>query len=147
MYVRDLQGTHRDEYFFSTRTSMTAQEIIEAYGRRWNLETTFQEMRSYLKLESTRGWCQKTVRRAEPCLFGMYTVVACLFSQAPRQYKRSCGVDWQGKEHLTFSDAMTAVRKWLWNEWVFRATGNQQAFEKLPEEFRELILDGLAPAA
>lgn len=38
---------------------MTAREIIETYGRRWNLETTFREMRSYLKLESTRGWCQR----------------------------------------------------------------------------------------
>jgi DDE superfamily endonuclease len=147
VYVRDLQGTHRDEYFFSTRTSMTAQEIIETYGRRWNLETTFQEMRSYLKLESTRGWSKKTVQRAEPCLFGMYTVVACLYDLAPQQYKGSRGVDWEGKEHQTFSDAMTAVRKWLWREWIFPATGHQQAFEKMPGEFQELILDGLAPAA
>jgi len=126
---------------------MTAQEIIEAYGRRWNQETTFEEMRSYLRLESTKGWCKKTVQRLEPCLFGMYTVVACWFSLAPQRYKRSSGVDWQGKEHLTFSDAMTAVRKWLWHEGVFLATGHRQAFEKLPVEFQDLILDGLAPAA
>ena len=147
VYVRDLQGTHRDEYFFSTRTSRTAQEIIETYARRWNLETTFQEMRSYFRLESTRGWCQKTVQRLEPCLFGMYTVVACWFSLAPQRYKRSGRVDWQGKEHLTFSDAMTTVRKWLWHEWVFLATGHREAFEKLPVGFQDLILDGLAPAA
>ena len=123
----------------------TGFSLRRQYG--WSIETTFQEMRSYLGLESTRGWCEKTVGRAEPCLFGMYTVVACLFSLAPQRYKRSRGVDWEGKEHLTFSDAMTAVRKWLWCEWVFRASGHQQAFEKLPAEFRELIEDGLAPAA
>jgi len=104
-------------------------------------------MRSYLKLESTRGWCKKTVQRAGPCLFGMYTVVACLYDLAPQQYKGSRGVDWEGKDHETFSDAMTAVRKWLWRDWVFPATGHRQAFEKMPGEFRELILDGLAPAA
>ena len=147
VYVRDLQGTHREEYFFSTRTSMSAQEIIEAYGRRWNLETTFQEMRSYLELESTRGRSPKTVQRAEPCLFGMYTVVACLFSLAPQKYKQSGGVNWEGKGHLTFSDAITVVRKWLWSEWVFPASGHKQVFENLPADFRELILNGLAPAA
>ena len=104
-------------------------------------------MRSYLQLESTRGRCEKTIQRAEPCLFGMYTVVACLFSLAPQKYKRSGGVNWEGKEHLTFSDAMTVVRKWLWSEWVFRASGNEQAFENLPADFREMILGGLAPAA
>ena len=146
-YVKDLRGTHRGEYSFGTRTSMSAQEIIEAYGRRWDLETTFREMRSCLELESTRGRSPKTAQRAEPCLFGMYTVVARLFSLAPQEYERGGGVNWEGKEHLTFSDAMTAVRKWLWREWVFPATGHEQAFEKLPADFREMILDGLAPAA
>jgi hypothetical protein len=146
VYVHDLDGTHRDEYFFSTDANLTAKAIIEAYGRRWNLETTFQEMRSYIGLETTRGWCKKTIQRAEPLLFGLYTVVACLFSLMPDEYKQKPGVQWQGKGHLTFSDAMTAVRKWLWRTWVFPATGHGQVFEQLPAEFQDLILGGLAPA-
>ena len=42
-------------------------------------------MRSYLGLETTRGRCQKTVRRAEPCLFGLYAVVALLYEQLPEE--------------------------------------------------------------
>jgi hypothetical protein len=147
VFVHDLTGTHRDEYFMTTDVAMTAREVIETYVGRWNEETTFQEMRSYLGLESTRGWKEKTVLRAAPCLFGLYTVVACLYSQLPRRYARERAVDWQGKAVVTFSDAITAVRRWLWQQWVFAIPGHREAFEKLSRPFRCLLLHALAPAA
>src|SRR5205085_7485376 len=131
VYVHDRTGTHRDEYFFSTRLAMSPKEVIETYTRRWNIETTFQEMRSYLGLETTRGWKKETVLRVAPCLFGLYSVVACLYSQLPAKYARGRGVQWVGKDEVTFSDAITAVRKWLWVEWVFRVGGYRDTFEKL----------------
>jgi hypothetical protein len=147
VFVHDLTGTHRDEYFLTTDARMTAQEVIETYVGRWNEETTFQEMRSYLGLESTRGWKEKTVLRAAPCLFGLYTVVACLYSQLPRRYRGERVVQWRGKAVVTFSDAITAVRRWLWREWVFAIPGYKPAFEKLSRSFRSLLLHALAPAA
>jgi hypothetical protein len=147
VYVRDLTGTHRDEYFFSTAVTMTAKEIIETYVRRWNLETTFQEMRSYIGLETTRGRKRKTVERVEPCLFGLYSVIVCLYSQLPKKYGEKSGIKWEGKEGRTFSDALTAVRKWLWVEWVFPASGHAGAFETLSKDFQDLLLNSLAPAA
>ena len=114
---------------------------------RWNEETTFQEMRAYLGLETTRGWKEKTVLRAAPCLFGAYTVVACLYSQLPKRYAGVRGVDWAGKQDVTFSDAITAVRRWLWVEWVFAIPGHREAFQKLARPFRCLLLHALAPGA
>lgn len=147
VYVHDLSGTHRDEYFLTTDVRMSAQEVIETYVGRWNEETTFQEMRSYVGLESTRGWKEQTVLRAAPCLFGLYTVVACLYSQLPRRYARVRGVQWAGKQDVTFSDAITAVRRWLWLEWVFAYPGYTPLVEKLSRPFRDLLLHALAPAA
>jgi hypothetical protein len=147
VFVHDLTGTHRDEYFFTTDVSMSPQEVIETYVARWNEETTFQEMRSYVGLETTRGWKEKTVLRAAPCLFGVYTLVACLYSQLPRRYARVRAVDWPGKQDVTFSDAITAVRRWLWLEWVFAIPGFKPAFAKLSRPFRSLLLHALAPAA
>jgi hypothetical protein len=147
VYVHDLTGTHRDEYFYTTAVRMTAQEVIETYVGRWNEETTFQEMRSYLGLETTRGWKEKTVLRVAPCLFGLYTAVASLYSQLPRAYQRVRAVEWAGKQGVTFSDAITAVRRWLWVEWVFSIPGYKPAFEKLSSPFRALLLHALAPAA
>jgi hypothetical protein len=146
VFVHDLTGTHRDSYFLTTDVGMTATAVIEAYPGRWNLETTFQEMRSGLGLETTRGWKERTVLRVAPCLFGLYTLVASLYSRLPRHYRRPWAVVWPGKRDVTFTDALTAVRRWLWVEWVFAIPGYQRAFAKLSRPFRSLLLHGLAPA-
>jgi hypothetical protein len=147
VFVQDRTGTHEDSYFQTTDLSMSPQEVIETYTARWNLETTFQEMRSYLGLETTRGWKEKTVLRMAPCLFGLYTLVACLYSQLPKRYTKLRLIDWVGKQTTTFSDAITAVRRWLWLEWVFAIPGHNLAFAKLSRPFRSILLYALAPAA
>jgi DDE superfamily endonuclease len=147
VFVRDLSGTHRDEYFYTTDLALTPPEVIEHYARRWNIETTFAEMRSYLGLETTRGRCRKTVLRAEPCLFGLYSVVALLYDQLPEEAQAETGVDWEGKAAVTFSDAITAVRRWLWTSWAFATGGHYDTFAKLPEPLRRTLLYALAPAA
>jgi hypothetical protein len=147
VFARDLTGTHRDEYFYTTDLSMAPPEVIEAYAERWNIETTFAEMRAYLGLETTRGRCQKTVLRAEPCLFGVYSVVTLLYGQLPAEAQAGPGVEWEGKATVTFSDAITAVRRWLWTSWAFATAGHDGPFTKLPEQLRQTLLYALAPAA
>jgi uncharacterized protein YerC len=146
VWVHDCTGTHRDEYFFTTDGLWTAAQVIETYTGRWNIETTFQEMRSYLGLETTRGWAEATVLRVAPCLFGLYTVVAALYVRLPKR-RRGGVIQWVGKRDTTFSDAITAVRRWLWVEWVFALPGHGTAFSKLSRPFQQMLLVGLAPAA
>lgn len=146
VFVRDQTGTHRDEYFFSTDVSMTAVAMIAAYCGRWNLETTFQEMRGLLGLETTRGWCRRTVLRAAPCLFGLYSVVALLYQSLP-EAKRVGRVEWPGKRGVTFSDAITSVRRWLGQEWVFPQAGGSTTLDQLPEPLQKVLFYALAPAA
>lgn len=147
VFVHDLTGTHRDEYFYSTDVTLTAPEIIEAYTGRWNIETTFEDSRAYLGLESTRGRCARTVSRAEPCLLGLYSVVALLYGLLPPEEQEQGAVAWEGKATVTFSDAITAVRRWLWTQWVFPRAGHGQTFAKLPEAFQQFLLTALTPAA
>jgi len=144
--VHDCTGTHRDEYFFTTDVHWSAAQVIETYTGRWNIETTFQEMRCCLGLETTRGWKEKTVLRVAPCLFGLYTVVAALYVQLPGRWRRGGVLAWAGKQDVTFSDALTVVRRWLWVEWVFAIPGHGTAFSKLSRPFQQLLLAGLAPA-
>jgi hypothetical protein len=146
VFVRDRSGTHRDEYFFSPDLAMTAAAMIAAYCGRWNLETTFQEVRCHLGLETTRGRCRRTVLRAAPCLFGLYSVVALLYHGLP-EAKRSGRVEWPGKSGVTFSDALVSVRLWLWEEWVFPRAGGGTAIDQLPESLRKALFYALAPAA
>jgi hypothetical protein len=56
VYVRDQTATHRDEYLYSTDPTLHPAEIVSLYCGRWNLEATFQECRSGVGRESTRGW-------------------------------------------------------------------------------------------
>lgn len=147
VFVRDRSGTHRDEYFFTTDTSLSAQEVIELYGGRWNIETTFQEMRSQLGLETTRGWSQQTVLRMAPLLFCLYTLTAIFYDTMPWT---SCHVtvkSWIGKEGITFSDMMASVRRYLWTEWVFAQVPGASAVLKLPNTVRTVIQYGIAQAA
>jgi hypothetical protein len=146
VFVRDATGTHRDEYLFTTDTRMPAGAVVGTCCGRWSIETTFQEARSCLGLETTRGRCRNTVLRAAPCLLGLYTVVAALFHALPAS-KRAGAVSWPGKATVTFSDARCAIRRWLWSEAVLPQAGAAAALQKLPEPVRELVLTALAPAA
>lgn len=146
VFVEDRTGTHRDEYLLTTDTGFTPSQVIAAYCGRWNIETTFQEGRSQLGLETTRGWCRRTVLRAAPCLLGLYSVVAVLYASLPQSH-RAGSVAWPGKVGTTFSDAVRSVRRWLWAEGVFPQAGADAHLAKLPPEVRELLLSGLAPAA
>ena len=147
VHVRDCTGTHRDEYFFTTDLAMELAELIETYTARWSIEVTFQEMRSYVGLETTRGRSERTVLRVAPSLFGLYTIVACWYAQLPVRQRREHGVQWIGKSDVTFSDAITAVRRWLWQEWIFVIPGHSRVFQKIRRPFRAVLLYALAPAA
>jgi hypothetical protein len=147
VFVHDLSGTHRDQYFFTTDATMSVRSLIETYTGRWNIETTFEEVRSYLRVQTTRGWSRDTVLRVGPCLFGLYTIVAWLYAELPGRWSRVRVVDWPGKSDVTFSDAITAVRRWLWLEWVLAIPGHRDAFQKLKPGLRQILLNGLAPAA
>jgi hypothetical protein len=100
-------------------------------------------MRAYLGLERTRGWCERRVLRVAPCLFGLYTVVAALYAQLPTGRRLGGMIAWAGKQDVTFSDAITAVRRWLWVEWVFALAGHGTAFSKLSRPFQQILLAGL----
>ena len=146
VFVRDREGTHRDEYFYSTDPALSPESVVGHYAWRWNIETTFQEARAHLGLETTRGWCRRTVLRAAPCLFGLYAVVALLFVALP-QPERQGSVNWPGKAVVTFSDALTAVRRWLWSSWVFPQAAGGTPIQQLPDPLRALVFSALAPAA
>jgi hypothetical protein len=146
MFVRDREGTHRDEYFYTTDVGMGVEQVIGYYTGRWNIETTFEEARSCLHLGTACGWCRETVLRVTPCLFGLYSVVAWLYNELPAG-RRVGSIQWPGKAGVTFSDALCAVRRWVWSEGVFARVDGGSAVEELPEPLREVLYSALAPAA
>lgn len=147
VYLHDGTATHRDEYFFTTDITMSPQQIVECYTQRWSIETTFQECREYLKLESAKGYCQATVLRLTLCLLGLYTAIVLLYLQLPKPSRTLGAVFWRDKSTVTFSDMMTCVRRALWKQWCFQTQADPKEFSKLSRALQEPRLYALAPAA
>jgi hypothetical protein len=147
VYIHDCTGTHRDEYFLTTDLTMKPQHIVECDTQRWSIETTFQECREYLKLESTKGYCPAPILRLTPGLFGLYTAIVLLYLQLPRTLRTPRAVFWKGKTTVTFSDMMTSVRYAIWEQWLFQTPDDRQAFSKLSRALQDTLLYALAPAA
>lgn len=148
VFVEDLTGTHRDEYFFTTDVELTPRQIIEAYTGRWAIEVMFEEAREHVGLETTRGRCAKTILRAEPCLFGLYTLIVLWFSELPEHERRAPAVGWMGsvKQTLTFSDAITLVRRHIWRCWVLESPRHATVFQKLTPKEKQIMLSLLTQA-
>jgi hypothetical protein len=145
--VHDGTGTHRDEYFFTTDITMKPQQIVECDTQRWSIETTFQECRESLKLESPKGYRQQTVLRFTPCVFGLYTMVVLLYLQLLHPSSTLRAIFWRGKSTVTFSDMITCVRRTLSEQWCFQTQADSQAFSTLSQSLQDTILYALAPAA
>jgi hypothetical protein len=148
VFVHDLQGTHRDEYFYTTDTSLSPEQIISWFTARWPIETTFQEVRAHLGFETTRQRVAKSVLRTAPCLLGLFSVVCLIFAEHARRHPvRPAATIWYAKKELTFSDAITTVRRLFWARTVFEKPSDHDAFAKLPRRLRDLLLDRLCRAA
>jgi len=119
--VRDPEGGRRDEVFFTTDPALSPAQIVEAFVRRWSLETTFQEARRHLGLESLRNWSEKALKRSVPFLLGLYSLVVVWFALHV-EHPESTRIEWPWyeKPHVTFSDMLAAARSDILGEVVFQ---------------------------
>jgi hypothetical protein len=148
VFVRDLQGTHRDEYFYSTDPALTAPQIVSWFTARWPIETTFQEMRAHLGFETTRQHVAKSVLRTAPCLLGLFSVICLIFAEhAQRHPIRIRQRPGYVKTDPTFSDVIATVRRLFWQQTLFQQPLYRRGFQKLPSKFRNWMLDQLSQAA
>lgn len=111
VFVRDVQGTHRDQYFYSTDPSMTPEQIVTLYTARWSIEVAFQEVREHLGFETTKQWCRRSVTRAGPCLLGLYSLVTLIYARLAkgRGGPAMHATPGYAKSEPTFSDALFAA--------------------------------------
>jgi len=151
VFVRDREGTRRDEYFAATDPALRSEQVVGLYTGRWPIETTFQEAREHLGLETPRQRCEWSVLRTTPCLLGLFSVVCLVFAAHARWHPRARAVAnaaaWYAKAEPTFSDAMATVRRMIWTETIIRSRCGRRGQEKWPAPLRELLLDCLARAA
>ena len=148
VFVHDLQGTHRDEYFYTTDMTLSPEQIITYFTARWPIETTFQEMRAHLGFETPRQRVAKSVLRTAPCLLGLFSMICLIFAAHARRHRiRLRATAWYTKTEPTFSDAVATVRRLFWCTTIFERSSHNDAFQRILTRLRNLLLDHLSRAA
>lgn len=133
--VRDPEGKRPDEAFFTTEVDLLPRDIVEVFVRRWGLETTFQETRRHLGLETLRNRTGRAVRRSVPLLLATYSLVVVWFAKhvrAPEAHKQA--TPWYRKDSVTFSDMLGAARRDILSEGVLSPPQAKEVESKVAED-------------
>ncbi len=148
--IRDPEGDFESQALLCTDLSADPARIISWFVRRWQMESTFQEVRQRLGFETQRHWSEMAIQRTAPALLTLFSVVALFAHQRkvrmPQAVRRAA---WYKKEHPTFSDALALVRKELWAQQEATFCGSEKETEtvKVPREFLERLTDAVCYAA
>jgi hypothetical protein len=146
--LRDPQGEFRTQALLCTDLRADPGRIIGWFVRRWQMETTFQEVRQRLGFETQRHWSEKAIQRTAPALLGLFSLVT-LFAHK-RMVKSTGSVKqtaWYYKSHPTFSDALALVRRELWAQPTFYRSPSATETLKVRREFLERLTDAVCYAA
>src|SRR5262249_13773121 len=79
--IRDPLGKFEPQALLSTDQSLSAQQIVEWFVLRWQLEVTFEECRAHLGVETQRQWSDLAIVRTTPALLGLFSLVTVFAHQ------------------------------------------------------------------
>ena len=116
--VRDPSGRRDAQAFLCTDLALEPSAILQRFVCRWRIETTFQEVREHLGVETQRQWSDLAILRTTPALLGLYSLVTVWAHGLMQQSStviRPHPAAWYNKHQPTFSDAIAAVRRVLWS--------------------------------
>ena len=116
---------------------------------RWQLEVTFQEVRSHLGVETQRQWSDLAIAHTTPILLGIFswtTLAAHALQQHHPITQRTAA--WYDKPSPTFVDAIALVRRHLWlASEGFSLSAVNTDIQELPADLYHQMVDSLACAA
>jgi DDE superfamily endonuclease len=130
--VRDPQRKFETRALLCTQLDQHPQQILQWFLWRWQVEVTFQEVRTHLGVETQRQWSDLAITRTTPVLLGLFSIVTLLAHWLARNGQLSIQqAAWYTKTQATFSDAIAAVRQQLWHPANFFMSYVERMFEKL----------------
>jgi len=148
LVVRDPLGQFDLQTFFCTLPTAPPLQVLTWFILRWCVETTFEETRAHLGLETQRQWSTLAIQPTTPLLLGLFSFVTlltdCLLT-TPTCPTRTAA--WYAKPAPTFSDALALVRHALWLSVTFYTPAPAQPVHKVPAWLVERLLDTLCYAA
>jgi hypothetical protein len=146
--VCDPDGKLEPQALLSTKLDCDPVQIPTWFVQRWQLETTFEEARAHIGLETPRQWNDRSVGRTTPALFGLYSIItlaaACLIGEQPVPVRATA---WYPKQQATFSDTIALVRRSLWRAEHSSILHAPTEVVKIPRALFERLAETLCYAA
>jgi len=146
--VRDPQGEFATQALLCTDLGAEPEQIVRWFVLRWQMETTFQEARRHLGVETQRQWSDLAIRRTTPALLSLFSLVTLFahkrMAQSMQTVRRAA---WYRKSRPTFSDALALLRKELWAHATFRTLPADADTVKVSRGFVEHLIEALCYAA
>ncbi len=133
--VRDPSGQRDPQGFLCTDLDLEPTAILKRFVSRWRIETTFQEAREHLGVETQRQWSDLAILRTTPALLGLYSLVTVWahgLTQHPSTAVRPSHAAWYNKRQPTFSDAIATVRRVLWSPPHFSMSRSSSESTEIP---------------
>ncbi|MBI5670928.1 MAG: transposase [Chloroflexi bacterium] len=146
--IRDVAAQVAPQALLSTDLTLTPEQILACFLRRWQIEPTFHHVRTHLGVETQRQWSDKAIARTTPTLLGLFSFVTLLaHALITSQGAAVRQAAWYPKTMLTFSDALALVRHHLWAFWTFHLSADEPDMVKVPRPLLERFNDLLCYAA
>jgi hypothetical protein len=146
--IRDPQAEFKTQALLCTDLAADPGRIISWFVRRWQMETTFQEVRQRLGFETQRHWSEMAIQRTAPALLGLFSLVTLFAHQRLAKGTGSIRqTAWYYKSHPTFSDALALVRRELWAQPTFCGSPSATDTVKVQRKFLERLTDAVCYAA
>ena len=118
--IRDPKGKFKPQALLCTDLKMSPEQIVAWFVRRWQVEVTFQEVRTHLGVETQRQWSDLAIARTTPALLGLFSLITLMAHQSTRRGQLPIRqTAWYAKPLPTFSDALAVVRDQLWPHLFF----------------------------
>ena len=135
--VRDPKQIFKTQALLCTDLSVSAEQIVQWFVRRWQVEVTFHEVRTHLGVETQRQWADLSILRITPALLGLFSMITLLANFHARKQKLPVQqTAWYLKKLPTFSDALTLVKETLFMQHFFQ----HPFFRPTSENHRHLTL-------
>ncbi len=146
--LKDPEGKLEMSALLATDLSLTAEQVITYFARRWAMEVTFQEGRTHLGVETQRQWSPKAIARTTPVLLGLFSLVTLIADKLQGEGKLTTQASaWYKKQLPTFSDAIASVRQALWDTKSFSISCFEDDMIKIPRQQLQLFQQALAWAS
>ena len=146
--VKDPKGKFESQALLCTNLSAQPIQILQWFRQRWQVEVTFEEVRSHLGVETQRQWSEKAILRTTPALLALFSIVVILAHQEQTQHEFNLpNTAWYRKSLPTFADALALVRQQLWQFRLFQLSDGETDSVNVPRAFFNCWSDLLCYAA